>query len=88
MFLTVVDKHAPLKKKPIRGTQARFMNKELSKAIMHRSKLRNIYNKTKTTQAWEAFKRRRNKCVSIRRKNIRSHFSKVTEKSGTDIGLP
>ena len=42
MFLTVVDKHAPLKKKLIRGTQAPFMNKELSKDIMHRSKLRNI----------------------------------------------
>ena len=70
MFLTVVDRHAPLKKKLIRGTQAPFMNKELSKAIMHRSKLRNIYNKTKTTQAWEAFKRQRNKRVSIRRKNI------------------
>ena len=84
MFLTVVDKHAPLKKKPIRRTQAPFMNKELSKAIMHRSKLRNIYNKTKTTQAWEAFKRQRYKCVSIRRKNIRSHFSEVTEKSGTN----
>ena len=49
MFLTAVDKHAPLKKKLIRRTQAPFMNKELSKAIMHRSILRNIYNKTKTT---------------------------------------
>ena len=42
MFFTVVDKHAPLKKKLIRGTQAPFMNKELNKAIMYRSKLRNI----------------------------------------------
>ena len=57
MFLTVEDKHAPLRKKLIRGAQAPFMNKELSKAIMHRLKLRNIYNKTKTTKAWEAFKR-------------------------------
>ena len=51
---------------------------------MHRSKSGNIYNKTKTIQAWEAFKRQRNKCVSIRHKNIRSHFSEVSEKSGTN----
>ena len=48
MFLTVVKSHAPLKTKTIRGTQAPFMNKALSSVIMHRSKLRNIYNKTKS----------------------------------------
>ena len=46
IFLTVVNRHAPLKTKTIRGTQAPFMNKELSSASMHRSKLRNVYNKT------------------------------------------
>ena len=45
MFKKVVDKHAPMKSKLIRGTHAPFMNKELSKAIMHRSKLKNIHNK-------------------------------------------
>ena len=51
MFLTVVNRYAPLKTKIIRGTQAPFMNKELSGAIMHRSKLRNVYNKTKSIEA-------------------------------------
>ena len=46
------------------------MNKELSKAIMYRSKLRNIHNKKKTKETWEAFKRQRNKCVSIKRRII------------------
>ena len=36
MFLPVVNRHAPLKTKTIRGTQTPFMNKELSNAIMHR----------------------------------------------------
>ena len=40
MFKLVVDTHAPIKSKFIRGTHAPFMNKELSKAIMHRSKLK------------------------------------------------
>ena len=68
MFKKVVDKHAPMKSKRIRGTHAPFMNKEFSKAIMHRSKLKNIQNKTKTKESWEAFKRQRNKCVAIRRR--------------------
>ena len=40
MFKLVVDKHAPITSKFIRGTHAPFMNKELIKAIMHRSKLK------------------------------------------------
>ena len=48
MFKTIVDQHAPLKTKFILGTDAPFMNKELSKAIMHKSKLHNIHKRFKT----------------------------------------
>ena len=37
-FRTVIDKHAPLKTKVIRGNQAPFMTKALIKAIMTRSR--------------------------------------------------
>ena len=63
---------------------APFMNKELSKAIMYRSKLRNTYNKKKTKETWEAFKRQRNKCVSIKRRNIRNHFKNLAKNYGTN----
>ena len=43
----VLNKHAPLKSRIIRGNQVPFMNKELSKAIMKRSQLKTKYNKTK-----------------------------------------
>ena len=33
-FCNTINKHAPLKKKMIRGNQAPFMNKELAKVIM------------------------------------------------------
>ena len=42
-----LDKHAPLKHKMIRGNQSRFMNKELAKAIMTRSRLKAKYQKQK-----------------------------------------
>ena len=82
MSKNVVDKHVTLKSKLIRGTHAPFMNKELSKTIMHRSKLKNLHNKTKTKESWEAFKRQRNKCVAIKRKNVTTYVSQLAENNG------
>ena len=78
IFLSVVNKHAPIKTKVIRGTQVPFMNREMSNANMPRSKLKNIFNRTKYKEAWIAFKKQRNKCVSIKRKNIQQHFARAT----------
>ena len=36
-FMALVNKHAPIKRKVVRGNNAPFMNKTLSKAFMHRS---------------------------------------------------
>ena len=44
-FMNALDKHAPIKKKTLRGNNAPFMNKTLTKAFMHRSKLKYKYNK-------------------------------------------
>ena len=41
----VLDKHAPIKSKNVRGNHSPFMSKELNKAITNRSKLRNRYTK-------------------------------------------
>ena len=41
--INTLDNHAPSKKKYNRGNHLPFMNKELSKAIMNRAKLRNVY---------------------------------------------
>ena len=45
VFRSVLDRHAPLKRKMIRGNQGPFITKQLSKTIINRSKLRNIYIK-------------------------------------------
>ena len=37
VFRLVLDKHAPLEVKKVRGNQGPFMTKELSKAIMNKS---------------------------------------------------
>ena len=46
-FTTVLHKHAPIKKKTLRFNNSPFMSKALRKAIMHRSKLKNVYNNEK-----------------------------------------
>ena len=39
----VLNKNAPIKEKIVRGNEAPFMTKELSKTIIKRSKLKNRY---------------------------------------------
>ena len=45
LFLYILNRHAPLKKRYIRANNAPFINKELCKAIMVRSTLRNKFLK-------------------------------------------
>ena len=45
IFQNILNKHAPLKQKKIRGNHAPFMTKDLSQAIMNKSKARNRYLK-------------------------------------------
>ena len=44
-FLTVLDKHAPIKQKYLRANHANFVTKQLRKAIMKRSNLHNDFLK-------------------------------------------
>ena len=65
IFVSAWNSHAPIKKKIVRGNNAPFMNRTLSKAFMHRSKLKNRYNKFPTEANKKSFKRYRNFCVSL-----------------------
>jgi len=76
-----LDKHAPLKQKNVRGNQSRFMNKELAKAIMVRSRLKSKYQKTKAKNDRLNYQKQRNLCKKLRDSAIKSDF----EKSFTDI---
>ena len=61
-FLNVLNKVAPLKMKYQRANHSSFVNKELNKAIMQRSRLRNAYLKDKTRAARPIYKKTK-KCV-------------------------
>ena len=78
-FKAFVDRHAPLKQKYIRGNQVPFMTKELSKAIMTKSRLRNKYNKWKSRENYLAFQKSKQKCKRLSKNAKNEHFSKATE---------
>ena len=57
----------------IQANHSHFVAKELSKAIILRSKLRNQYLKCKSEEAGTCFKIQRNLCVTLRRKAKRRY---------------
>ena len=65
MFMTVLNSHAPTKQRTLRGNNQPFMNKTVSQAFMHRSKLKSISNKNPTQANKNGYKRQRNFCVNL-----------------------
>ena len=80
----VLDRQAPRKKKYLRGNQAPFMNQELSKAIMTRTRLRNKFLKHQSSSNKQDYNKQRNHCVKLLRKTKRDYYSNLDEKSVTD----
>ena len=76
-FCGVLNKHAPLKVKILRHNNNSFMTKNLRKAIMHRSKLKNRFNKCRTYENWCNYKTQRNYCVSLFRKTKQQYFKNL-----------
>ena len=60
------------------------MTKTLRKAIMHRSKLKNIFHKTRAKEDWNSNKKQRNLCVNLLRNTKKDYFQKLNVKDLTD----
>ena len=67
-FVSTLDKHASFKTKFLRGNNQPFMNKNLRKAIMLRSKLKNKAGCTNRPDDIAHFKKQRNFVVKLTRK--------------------
>ena len=77
IYMKVLNTHAPMKTKTIRGNNCPFMNKILSKAFMYRSRLKNRFNKTPSKENELLYKRQRNFCVSLLKKEKRKYFNNL-----------
>ena len=61
MFKTVFEKHATVKKKYLTANHSKFLTKELSKAVMLRSKLRKRFLKDITEESRCKYKKQKAK---------------------------
>ena len=67
-FMELLNKIAVLKTKFLRANHFKFVTKEVSKAIMLRTKLRNKLLKKKTLESRAKYNKQRNICVSLIKK--------------------
>ena len=80
IVLSILNAHAPLKKKHLRANHASFVTREFQKAVMKRASLRNVYLKKRTEATKTTYNYQRNICVSLPRKSKRSYFKNLNVK--------
>ena len=84
IFFNVLNSFAPVRKKYLRANHSKFVNKELNKTMVQRTKLRNKFLRQKTTETRLAYNKQRNICVSILRRAKRSYFENLNIKNLSD----
>ena len=68
ILLEILNIHAPIKKKLLRANQVPYMTKALRKAIMKRSELESKYVKNKTSENLKSYKKQKNFCSKLYKK--------------------
>ena len=76
-FINALEANAPKKTKFIRGNNKPHVNKELQKAIMKRTNLKNIANESKREADIRIYKDQRNHVVSLNIKTKREYFKSI-----------
>ena len=84
VFLNVLEGHDPLKKKTVRANEAPYMSKALRKAIATRSRLENIVHRKCTEDIRERFKKQKDYCSRLYKKEGKKFYSNLDPKSITD----
>ena len=81
IFVSALNKHAPKKKKVLRGINKPHLNKTLRKEIMNRSRLKNRANKTKSPTDIKNYKKQRNYVVKLNKTAKFQYFNESDEKN-------
>ena len=80
LFKSIVDRHAPMKKKTVRGNNKPFMNLELGNAIKTKSRIRNKYNKWRSRENYIAWQNIKKKCKYLAKKAEKEYFENILSK--------
>ena len=84
IFLEVLHKHAPPKKKILRANHKPYMTKVLRKAIMRRSALANKYLKEKSDENKKMFRKQKNFTNKLMKKEKKKFFRNLDLNKFTD----
>ena len=84
LSIEVLNKHAPLRKKLLRTNHAPYITKTLRKAIMRRSQLETKYLKTKTQTDLKLYKKHKNFCSKLYKKERRKYCESLDMKNVLD----
>ena len=70
----------------VKGTTMALSKKKkgLRKAIMKRSRLKNLFNKQRTHKNWVNYKMQQNHCVNLLRKTEKNYFTNLNIKNIND----
>ena len=83
-FIEVLNKHAPLRKKLLRANHAPYITKTLRKMIMCRSQLETKYLKTKTQTNLKPYKKHKNFCSKLYKRERRKCYESLDMKNVLD----
>ena len=84
LVLQTLDKMEPTKQKHIRSNQFPFINKDIHKAIMTRTRLRNRFLKEPIPMNRLAYKKQKNYCVSVMHGNKKLYYCRLNVNRITD----
>ena len=87
IFLNVLDKHAPMKRKLLRANHSSYISKPLQKAIMRRSHLEKVYSKNKSEKSFKAYKKVKIFCSRLYKKERKRFFNNLNPSFVTDNKL-
>ena len=82
--LQILYTHAPLKKRLVRANEVPYMTKTLRKAIANRSRLENQYYKNKSGESLRAYKKQKNFCSRLYKKERKRYYTNLDSKGITD----
>ena len=84
IFLRVLDFHAPQKTRLVRANQKPYVTNVMRKAIMRRTQLQNKYFKFRTQEHLEAFKRQKNYCNRLYKRERKQYYYNLNLNNITD----
>ena len=83
-FMELLNKIAPLKTKFLIANHSKVVTKEVSKAVMLRTKLRNKFLKKKTLESRAKYNKQRNICVSLIKKAKQNYYENLDLRDNND----